>query len=925
MSQEPTIPHQQVPDNYTGPPEDPEEKTRRWVIPVVLLLVFMAVAAIGALAVLLLQPDPETTAETEEAVQQPPTATPVPATDLPDAPSNITAQTDNWLYDIPLNWNDNSDNEFGFHIYRRRLDILGAPSQAGETGVDEVAFIDQAVACGATYQYTVASWNNIGESPSSECWVVTVPACVPVGLARIGAGPQSGRNFVTGDLGETADFYLQIGTDGLMTFLADGSGMSGLITLGDTGAVSLHSVNLPGDPAWVRDGVRVIPGHTYIALARDGATLIVFRVVDAGNPTEIEYIVYNDDNALTVSQCPDMGGRTPGGPCISGDGVCDPTCVPDTGMTGQPVPPEVFDEPDDFDTFLSDLTHVESSGVFAGLLARLTPENNPDDPRLYITHVPDSVPEGTGNPGSRYPEPTYTERDEDCGSQPCISGDDICSPDCATDDPFREWEPDLTRVTTPQIAETYNDRDCGEPCVSGDGICDPTCDPNPNDPGRTPDDTGVRCIDSDGDGQVDDCYDVEEVQLGDASFTPDYGRGLWIREIQEDITCECDNTDLVCSDGTVLEGFPTCIGTVCDCEGTTLNCGGILFEDHHECDGQATQCTCTGTTLNCSDGTIVEDHPLCTGTPGTQPGIPSTVDQDCGGPCIEDNVCQPNCDPYFDEFGQYEEPNDPDCDGPCEEGDASCECLPTNLTHSLDYYDQCLPDCDCEGETYICRDVSGVVVSSTQNAPQCTEPTCACRGVDWVCLDAAGNEVSRITDYEQCSGPTSTPVCGCEGSSYVCRVDGTITTSTENADQCVTPACGCEGTSYVCRNPNTEAVISTTPDDNRCSEPASCVCQGNDYVCFDAAGNEISRAVEDLDNCGCTCQGPDVYCGTTGYVETNWAACGCFCDGTTLRCDGGYADENNAACTASTCTCVCTSTTSTPICQDSCTGVTCKP
>ncbi|HEC22265.1 MAG TPA: hypothetical protein ENI95_05040, partial [Chloroflexi bacterium] len=80
-----------------------------------------------------------------------PTSTPDQA--LPAPPGGIWADHVA-VYDILVGWQDNSDNEDGFNIYRRRTDLAGEGIvHAGTVGTDVTEFVDGDVWCGGTYQY----------------------------------------------------------------------------------------------------------------------------------------------------------------------------------------------------------------------------------------------------------------------------------------------------------------------------------------------------------------------------------------------------------------------------------------------------------------------------------------------------------------------------------------------------------------------------------------------------------------------------------------------------------------------------------------------------------------------------------------------------------------------------------------------------
>lgn len=793
-----------------------------------------------------------------------------PAGDLPNPPSEIQA-VEIAIFDVPLNWQDNSENEDGFNVYRRRLDILESPVGVGSTDTDATAFLDQDTLCGATYQYIIASFNEAGESPATECWVITLPPCPQPRLMRLALGKDYGRNFLTGELGLKGDFYLDVGPTGKFMFMADREGQKGLIDLGNVGVTPLDQVNLLRDPVWQRQDVAAVPGHTYAALARDEESIILFTLSELGNPAVLEYIVHHKSYTITQSQCPNMGGRTPGGPCISGDGVCDPTCVPDTARIGEPVPEDFFSQPD------------ELPGAPAGAPSLLA-----------VTYAEGYTPNDAGKPLPDYPQPTFTEQDFDCSNQPCIDGDGICNPLCATSPNFTAWATEKTTLSTTDLASLYVDSDCGQNrCVTGDGVCDPTCIPNPNDPGRQSED--VLCYDRDGDGQIDECVPAQV-----AGEEPTEGEQ----------TCQCRGDDLVCGDKVYFQ-FPACnTNPSCSCNGTTLYCDdGTSYPDFQACLSTLTECACDGSTLRCGNQPSQENHPACTGQTEI-PGGGSRVDGDCGGRCVQDGICTPNCDPFWDPYDDptQDDPGDdylatvpltylptnmpgnavdPDCGPPCSENDNLCTCLPTNANpYSDQRFDMCLPECGCEENDYVCRDAEGEIIFSRPDSRQCQQ-TCLCEGTDYVCRDINGKEVSRVRNAQGC-----------------------------------TPVCACEGLDLVCRDRLTRREVSRSVGDAACA-PAYCECQANDYVCFDANGKEIYRSVQDLQRCGCHCQGPDVYCGTVGYVGTFPAECGCSCDGTTLYCPDGSSFKDYPACLPATpqCQCVCGPNG----CVDSCTGRPCNP
>lgn len=754
----------------------------------------------------------------------------VPDTKLPDPTSNTRAKEVE-IFDVWLNWNDNSNNEDGFRIYRRRLDILSSPVLAGESGRDKPEFQDRDTYCGATYQYTIASFNSLGESPTTECWQITLGPCPTVRVMRLAFGSESGRNFATGALGATADFYAASTEKGLL-FMADGDGQQGLVDLGNVGETPLHHVDLLPDTKFRRDGIPALPGHTYVARMRDGRGLIIFTLSQLDNPMTLEYIIYYPADQIEAFACVRFGGLTPGGPCVSGDGVCDPTCVPaDPAKRDKPVPPEDRKKKDEFEQYYEVTVAANPGG----------------DEILKISWDPAIQQEGPTGPGSGgknnvgstpplpgYPESTYTEKDFDCGNQPCISGDDICSPDCATSENYRDWNNAQTcesggpnygtagtpplcdpppggdtqspntgalalMVSTPNRTGNFTDTDCDDdPCVTGDGICDPACVPNTNDTTRS----GLAMVAS------IDCSDPDN--NSDPDLCGERGKGE-------------------------------------------------------------------------------RDQPMGTPPPGT-----SRVDGDCGGPCTSgDGRCTPYCDPYYDPNQNYGGTSsnipmgslyDPECGNPCPPGNNNCNCTPTTAT--LAYFPQtCQPvpgqdeQCACRGADLYCN---GQL--SEANSTQCSSTDCVCEGADLYCggqLSEANSVLCRSTCI--CKGPDL--YCGdqlSETNSSKCQTgggcgDGYCDTATENSDlcpedcQCVDDGTCAPGEGAGCRDCGETAGGCGNPctDDTQCAEGLSCV-----GVCWHA----------------CTCGGD---CGSEGGGDTERK---CSCDGPHMYCDDGTVIKNHPKC-----------------------------
>ncbi|HVR30791.1 MAG TPA: Calx-beta domain-containing protein [Thermoanaerobaculia bacterium] len=83
--------------------------------------------------------------------------------------------------DVHLAWNDRSNNEQGFTVYRR-IGGSGAFTAIGQTGSGQTSFVDADLATG-TYAYEVRSFNASGESGSSNRVTVMIEVFEP-GMAR---------------------------------------------------------------------------------------------------------------------------------------------------------------------------------------------------------------------------------------------------------------------------------------------------------------------------------------------------------------------------------------------------------------------------------------------------------------------------------------------------------------------------------------------------------------------------------------------------------------------------------------------------------------------------------------------------------------------------------------------------------------------
>lgn len=95
------------------------------------------------------------------------------AAEPPAVPGLLRAELADDGHSVILTWQDLSDNEDAFRIYRDDVE-----ASIGLVPADTTVFVDRSVACGNTYRYRVAAFNAAGPSPSYRTPPVVMPACV---------------------------------------------------------------------------------------------------------------------------------------------------------------------------------------------------------------------------------------------------------------------------------------------------------------------------------------------------------------------------------------------------------------------------------------------------------------------------------------------------------------------------------------------------------------------------------------------------------------------------------------------------------------------------------------------------------------------------------------------------------------------------
>ncbi len=111
---------------------------------------------------------------------EPPTPPPHP----PAAPSGLVAIPLSGTQ-VKLSWNDNSDNETGFRIFRE-----GLPDVVGTVGANVTTFVADNLDCNATYRFLIVAYNDFGQSAASNVAQATTQACQQAVIHYFNAEPQ---------------------------------------------------------------------------------------------------------------------------------------------------------------------------------------------------------------------------------------------------------------------------------------------------------------------------------------------------------------------------------------------------------------------------------------------------------------------------------------------------------------------------------------------------------------------------------------------------------------------------------------------------------------------------------------------------------------------------------------------------------------
>jgi hypothetical protein len=92
----------------------------------------------------------------------------------PSAPTDLIAAVTENGQAVRLTWQDQSDNEDAFRVYREDME-----ASIGLAPANAQFFVDNAVSCGSTYRYSLVAFNAVGASPVSVTAEVSVPPCAP--------------------------------------------------------------------------------------------------------------------------------------------------------------------------------------------------------------------------------------------------------------------------------------------------------------------------------------------------------------------------------------------------------------------------------------------------------------------------------------------------------------------------------------------------------------------------------------------------------------------------------------------------------------------------------------------------------------------------------------------------------------------------
>jgi hypothetical protein len=118
---------------------------------------------------------------------------------IPTAPSNLTF-TDATQNSATISWQDTSNNETGFKIYR--WDWISSFVYFDSVGANVTSYTDTTLSCGSDQYYEVSAYNSSGESPHAGWIKVTTSSCPVAPL------PPTGVTAQDNSIGENYGIYL---------------------------------------------------------------------------------------------------------------------------------------------------------------------------------------------------------------------------------------------------------------------------------------------------------------------------------------------------------------------------------------------------------------------------------------------------------------------------------------------------------------------------------------------------------------------------------------------------------------------------------------------------------------------------------------------------------------------------------------------
>jgi len=109
-----------------------------------------------------------------------------PPTSVPLSASNLTAQALS-ATQVQLTWQDNSDNEQGFHIFRGD-GVTWSATPLASVGKDVTTYTDTSALCGTRQYYRVMAYNVLGPAITpTNVTFATTPVCVPAAPTSVAA------------------------------------------------------------------------------------------------------------------------------------------------------------------------------------------------------------------------------------------------------------------------------------------------------------------------------------------------------------------------------------------------------------------------------------------------------------------------------------------------------------------------------------------------------------------------------------------------------------------------------------------------------------------------------------------------------------------------------------------------------------------